>query len=127
MANSGPKLKPSPLILGQSAYRPVRPSTPIDLYLDGNEGLLRNGDTLDKLFKADPELLRSYPNSAQTEARIAGKLGVASDQVLLTSGADDALERLIRAMLVPGREMILPAPTFVMFERFGALTGCTCI
>jgi histidinol-phosphate aminotransferase len=123
MAPDSSNIKPSPLVEGRNAYRPLRPSTPIDLYLDGNEGLLRNGNALDKLIDADPELLRSYPSSNTLEKRIAVMLEVPPERVLLTSGADDALERLIRAMLAPGREMILPTPTFEMFEHFAALTG----
>ncbi len=125
MAGKSTTIKPSPLIEGQKAYSPLRPSTPIDLFLDGNEGLLRKIDTLEKLIPTDPELLRSYPSATRVEKRIADMLEVPAEQVLLTSGADDALERLIRATLWPGREMILPSPTFEMFERFAALTGCT--
>jgi histidinol-phosphate/aromatic aminotransferase/cobyric acid decarboxylase-like protein len=91
MAPDSSNIKPSPLVEGRNAYRQLRPSTPIDLYLDGNEGLLRNGNALDKLIDADPELLRSYPSSNTLEKRIAGMLEVPPERVLLTSGADDAL------------------------------------
>jgi len=121
------KMLPSPFLAGFRAYGPPRLQTPVDLSLDANEGLAPPIG-----LWADPEtvgvdLLRRYPDTSLLEQQIAERLGANPGQVLATAGADDAIERTIRAFLVPGRELILPVPTFEMLERYAALTGCRVI
>jgi len=41
----------------------------------------------------------------------------------VTAGADDALDRVFRAYLAPGRRLILPVPAFEMMYRFAAVVG----
>ncbi len=36
------------------------------------------------------------------------------------AGGDDALDRLCRAWLAPGRSIVLPVPTFEMIPRYAA-------
>jgi histidinol-phosphate aminotransferase len=43
--------------------------------------------------------------------------------VLVTAGADDAIDRVCRAYLGPGRAMLLPVPSFEMIEHFTRLAG----
>ncbi|MBW2261364.1 MAG: histidinol-phosphate aminotransferase family protein [Deltaproteobacteria bacterium] len=117
-------LKPSPLLAGVTAYSPPTPPYPIDLKLDGNEGQAPPADLLEEVLEAGPEIVRSYPSTAPLESEIAGSIGIDPSRVIVTAGGDDAIERAVRAMLAPGREMILPVPTFEMFERYAALTGC---
>ncbi len=49
--------------------------------------------------------------------------GVSPDRVLVTAGADDALDRVCRALLEPGRQGVFPTPGFEMTERYGRLAG----
>ena len=41
----------------------------------------------------------------------------------MTAGADEAIDRTCRAYLQPGREILIPIPTFEMFYRFAAISG----
>jgi len=117
------ELKPVPAIDGTEAYRVPRHGAPVDLWLAGNEGRAPSRDVLGALVDQSPELLRRYPSASTLEARLAKELGVEPGWVVVTAGADDALDRACRAMLAPGREMILPVPTFEMLDRYATLTG----
>ncbi len=119
---SGPSR--SPLLAGVERYDPPRHPAPVDLRLDGNEGAAPSSAALEAIAAAGPELLRRYPSTQGLEARIAGRIGLDPGRVLVTAGADDALERAIRSVLGPGRELLLPVPTFEMIERYAGLTGC---
>ena len=117
------RLRPVPAIDGTQAYRVPRHGAPVDSWLAGNEGRAPSPDVLDALGGQSPELLRRYPSTTALEARLAEQLGVEPDMVVVTAGADDALDRTCRAMLTQGREMILPVPTFEMLDRYAMLTG----
>jgi histidinol-phosphate aminotransferase len=115
-------IKPLPVaaVAGGSAYRVVRHPAPIDLRLDGNEGASPPADLFSDL---NTDLARDYPTAGVLEAALAAEYGLEPDQVLVTAGADDSLDRICRAFLGPGRAAVLPTPTFEMLVRYAALTG----
>ena len=115
--------QPAPGLARITAYRVPRSPTPVDLHLDGNEGLAPPASLLEGLASQDPELLRRYPGAQELGQRLADRLGVPADHLLVTAGADDAMDRLCRAVLAPGRSLIAPEPTFSMIERFVLLAG----
>ena len=114
---------PNPVVAREAAYSVSRHRAPIDLKLDGNEGAAPPAELYTAL--ADPELLRRYPDGRALEKKLAARFGVAPERVIVTSGADDALDRACRAFLWPGRELVVPVPTFEMLPRYAALTGAT--
>ena len=116
-------LQPSPTLAHVTAYSVPSHPAPIDLRLDGNEGMCPPADLLDALTEAGPEVMRRYPDSSELQGLIAERLGVEPNRVLVTAGADDALDRACRAMLAPGRQMLLPSPSFEMLPRYAGLTG----
>lgn len=117
---------PSPAIAGIQPYRVPRHGAPLDLYLDGIGGLQPPADLFGRLADADPErLVRQYPDTAPLAARLAERLGIGTDRLLVTSGGDDALDRACRALLAPGRSIVLPEPTFEMIGRYATWTGAT--
>jgi histidinol-phosphate aminotransferase len=93
------------------------------LRLDRNEGLLPPPAALAELAQADPELLRRYPDVTELTALLAARWGVAPERVVVTAGADEAIDRVCRAFLAPGRTMLLPEPSFEMLDRYAALAG----
>lgn len=117
--------KPVAAIASMQAYRVERHPAPIDLFLDGNEGQAPPPSLVKSLAQADPELLRRYPNARPLEARLAIRHNLDPSRVIATAGADDALDRICRACLEPGRELILPSPTFEMLPRYASMTGAT--
>ena len=106
-----------------SAYdQPVRGGAGM-LRLDRNEGLLPSPAALAELAQADPELLRRYPDVTELTAVLAARWGVAPERVIVTAGADEAIDRICRAFLTSGRVLLLPEPSFEMLDRYAALAG----
>jgi len=97
------------------------------LKLDANEGRRPDGELLGRLRELDAEVLRRYAKPAALEAKLAERLGVDAARVVVTAGADDALERLCRATLEPGRTAVLTDPTFEMLPRYVRLAGAEAV
>jgi len=105
-----------------TAYRRP-PSFPGVLRLDSNEGVLPSRALLGDLADADPELLRRYPDVSALEAALATRLGVPPQRLIVTAGADEAIDRACRAFLEPGRTILLSDPSFDMFDCSATLAG----
>lgn len=84
----------------------------IDLSM--NEGEPPSRACLEVLERHGPALLRKYADPAPLEAAYAAYLGTEPANVLATTGGDDAIDRVFRAFLAPGEEMVFPTPTFEM-------------
>ena len=124
MATSSSLPPTSPAITGMVAYQVPRHPAPLDLLLDGIGGLPAPPDLFDRLRNASPDaLVRSYPDARGLQALIAARHGVPPEQVLVTAGGDDALDRACRAYLAPGRSIVLPTPTFEMIARYARWAG----
>jgi histidinol-phosphate aminotransferase len=93
------------------------------LRLDSNEGPQAPQALLAELAALDPEVLRRYPDATALETALAARVGVSAERVVVTAGADEALDRICRAYAGPDRPVLLPEPTFDMLERFAALAG----
>jgi histidinol-phosphate aminotransferase len=93
------------------------------LRLNSNEGPRATQALLAELAALDPEQLRRYPDAAAVEQALAARVGVSPDRVVVTAGADEALDRIHRAFAGPDRPVLLPEPTFDMLERFAALAA----
>jgi histidinol-phosphate aminotransferase len=109
---------------GLRAYGGSTEAGRIDLALDANEGVAPS-DLASMLRGVDRETLRRYPSVRGLETAFAAGWGVAADRVIVTAGADDALERICRAWLDPGRTAILTKPTFSMLWRYVAMNEGT--
>jgi len=119
---SAPLTGPVSRIDPATAYRRP-PSIPGALRLDSNEGVLPSRALLGDLANADPELLRRYPDVLALEAALATRLGVAPERLVVTAGADEAIDRACRAFLEPGRAILLADPSFDMFDCSAMLAG----
>jgi len=76
-------------------------------------------DALGRITRAD---LTRYPEREPIERRVAEPLGLAPAQVLLTNGVDEAIHVLCQTYLDPGTEMLLPVPTYSMYEVYASGT-----
>lgn len=112
--------------IATGAYAPRRPAGPIDLDLSGTEGPGSPNNSLppDNATRAP---LAPYPDATPLRNALASRHGVDASQVLVTAGADEALERLFRAYLEPTREVILTDPTFEMLPRYARACGATVV
>jgi histidinol-phosphate aminotransferase len=66
-----------------------------------------------------------YPHASNEPLRsaLAERLGVTPDQIVVTSGADEALFLLASVYLGPGRTAVLPDPSFSMFRVVSEAVG----
>lgn len=107
-------------------YKVSQAVTPVDIFLNGNEGNKNLPEDINSRISellGDAELIRKYPDSAALEKKIAERHNVLPAQVLVTAGGDEALDRICRLALEPGRNVIMPAPTFGMLDHFARLAG----
>ncbi len=116
-------LKPATRLAGLRAYSPGKRAPWIDLFLDANEGPACENATSKMLPPIDPEMVRRYPDASGLEAQIARTVGVTPSRVVVTNGGDDAIDRLCKVALEPGREVVLHEPTFEMIARSATLAG----
>ncbi len=93
------------------------------LRLDHNERLFPAPELVRLLPKVPASTLTRYPDASRLERRLAEAMGIEPDRVLVTAGADDAIDRACRRCLAGGRELITVAPTFEMVPMFAALAG----
>jgi len=120
-----PAVTPAPWARNASSYAPPVQNAPITLKLDANEGAAPAPWVREIVAGLDGEALRRYPKPREFEAFLAARFGIDPSRVLVTAGGDDAIDRACRAVLGPGRELILPAPTFEMFVRYAAVVGAS--
>ncbi len=115
--------EPAARLQGLGAYTPGKRAPWIDLFLDANEGAMCAQTQSDLISSIDPELIRRYPDASGLEAKIAESIGVTPSRVIITNGGDDAIDRVCKVALEPGRELVLHEPTFEMIARSAVLAG----
>ena len=124
MSRSQPELNPW---TQRPPYRVPRHPAVTDLQLAGNEGAPPPQALAARMGALAPEQLSRYPDPSALECRLAARHGLHDDQVLITAGGDEGLQRLCRAALAPGKRLVLPEPTFEMIRRFAESTGAEVI
>jgi histidinol-phosphate aminotransferase len=66
--------------------------------------------------------LTRYPEREPVERIVAEHLGVAAEQVALTNGVDEGIHVLFETFLDAGDELLLPVPTYTMYEVYASST-----
>ena len=100
-------------------YHSPLSSPTIDLRLDMNESTTGcSPRVLARLNSMSAKTLALYPRREPGEKLVADFLGLKSEQVLLTNGADEGIDLLCRAYLEPADEIIVVTPAFAMYEVF---------
>lgn len=105
------------------AYVPPAEDARIVLRLDRNEGPAVGGDILACLQHTGADTLRRYPSTQDLESALGDAYGVDASRVVATNGADEAIDRVCRAFLEPGRDLLTHAPGFEMIPRAARLCG----
>ncbi len=94
------------------------------LRLDFNENTLACSPRVAEALAAVTRgALTRYPERGPVEAMLAAKLGLAPEQVLLTNGVDEAIHVLCQTWLDEATELLLPVPTYSMYEIYAGATG----
>lgn len=82
-------------------------------------------EALKVLRELEGELLRRYPDPMAGAFREAASqvLGVPADWILVGNGSDDLLTMIIRACSEPGRGVVYPMPTYVLYRTLAQIQG----
>jgi histidinol-phosphate aminotransferase len=80
-----------------------------------------------KLRAIAEDQLSRYPEREPVEQIAASFFGLQPSQLLLTNGVDEAIHLLCETFLESGDEVIIPVPTFSMYELYAQQTGATVI
>ena len=100
----------------------------IDLRLDMNESTTGcSPRVLARMRSLSAKLLALYPDREFGERLVASHVGVRTEELLLTNGADEAIDVMCRAYLDAGDELIIIVPAFPMYEIFAQITGATVV
>jgi histidinol-phosphate aminotransferase len=75
------------------------------------------------LQEIDPEMLRRYPDPTGKTFRIAASkaLGVPDDWIAVGNGSDDLLNLIVRAAGEPGKPVVCPSPTYVLYRTLAEI------
>jgi histidinol-phosphate aminotransferase len=93
------------------------------LRLDFNENTLACSPKVkDALAAVSAGSLTRYPEREPVEAMVAAHLGLKAEQVALTNGVDEAIHVLFETFLEAGDELLLPVPTYTMYEVYASAT-----
>jgi len=120
-------IHPRPRVAQMPEYHPPLGSRD-RLRLDFNENTLACSPAvlaaIQNISAAD---LTRYPEREPVEAHAASHLGLAPSHVILTNGVDEAIHILCQAFLGTGDEILLPVPTYTMYEIYASSTDATIV
>jgi histidinol-phosphate aminotransferase len=110
-------------------YHPPEEGRAGEIRLDFNENTVGCAPEVARALRRflTPDLLSRYPEYEQGRARLAKYFGVRSDELLMTNGVDDSIKLLCDTFVQPGDKLVVPAPTFAMYEFFHGVAGGTIV
>ena len=71
--------------------------------------------------------LTRYPEREPVERIVAKHLKVGAEQLVLTNGVDEAIHVLFETFLDDGDELLLPVPTYTMYEVYASATDARAV
>ncbi len=131
-----------PLIIPDhiQSLKPYKPGKPLAtlfreygignaIKLASNENPLGPSPRALEAIAASVDTLHRYPDGAAHDltAGLAAFLGVAPNTIVLGNGSDDIIAMLTRALLCSGDEVLIPCPTFLMYEILARSAGATVV
>ena len=127
MYNSESTPSPRSAVLRMKEYHPPLGNRS-GLRLDFNENTVACSPAvlraLEQITAAD---LTRYPERASAEQSVAVHLGLQPEEVLLTNGVDEAIHVLCQTYLDAGDEVLLPVPTYSMYEVYASATDANIV
>lgn len=114
-------VEPVPALDRLPRYSVGRPPFETDLILDFNESLAPL--PMDGAPPSHVADVNFYPWTEKLETQLAQRLGIDPERVIVTCGADDALERSVRSVCCPERRAVMIKPTYGMPWRYAITAG----
>jgi len=117
-------LRARPEVVTMTPYRPPTEGRSGRLRLDFNENTVGcSAAVLETLKTLTADDLATYPEYSGILETVARHFGLDRDQLLLTNGIDDAIRTIYWTYLNPGDVLVLPSPTFALFEVNAQIAG----
>ncbi len=124
-------------IRGISPYVPGKPITqlaremgiPVEqiVKLASNENPLGMSPKARAAVEAAISGLERYPDQFELIAKLAERLGVAQNQIVIGNGSNDVLDLAARVFLAPGRSSVFSQHAFAVYPLATLSTGAECI
>ena len=124
MADTATTLTPAPRarVKAMMEYHPPLGNRDA-LRLDFNENTLGCSPKVrEVLGNISAGSLTRYPERQPIEALVAAHIGVQPEQLALTNGVDEAIHVLFETFLEADDELLLPVPTYTMYEVYASAT-----
>jgi histidinol-phosphate aminotransferase len=124
-------------ILSIKPYVPGKPIEDLEreygiensIKLASNENPLGPSPMAVKAIKSALETLNRYPDGSGYNLinRISEKLKVSPGSIILGNGSDEIISMLTQTLLKPGDEVMIPQPSFLIYEIMVRCVGATCV
>lgn len=127
LAREGKFPAPRARVQAMKEYHPPLGSRD-ELRLDFNENTLACSPKVrEVLGQISAGSLTRYPEREPVEEIVAAHLRLKPEQVALTNGVDEAIHVLFEAFLEAGDELLLPVPTYTMYEVYVSATDARAV
>ena len=106
-------------------YRPPLEGRGGKMRLDFNENTVGCAPAVVRALRRalSCDQLATYPEYEEARAKLARFFRVKPEQLVLTNGTDDAIKVICETFVEPGDVLLVPAPTFPVYQSFHEVAG----
>ncbi len=118
-------IKPRPAIENLKKYRPPQEGRGGKMRLDFNENTVGCPPQVIRALRRalNPEMMTRYPEYDEGRRTLAAYFRVKPEEMVLANGTDDAIKTVCDTFVDPGDALLVPAPTFPVYEFFHNVAG----
>jgi len=118
-------IRPRKAIERLKKYRPPQEGRSGKMRLDFNENTVGCPPQVIRALRRalNPEMMTRYPEYDEGRRTLATYFKVLPEQLLLANGTDDAIKTICDAFVDPDDVLLVPAPTFPVYEFFNNVSG----
>jgi histidinol-phosphate aminotransferase len=118
-------VRPRKVVASLAKYHPPLEGRAGKLRLDFNENTIGCAPQVVRMLRRalSADGLSRYPEYEECRQKLAQYFGVSADEILLTNGVDDAIKLICDTFVDAGDVLLIPAPTFPMYQFFQSVAG----
>jgi histidinol-phosphate aminotransferase len=118
-------IRPRKAIARLTQYRPPQEGRGGKMRLDFNENTVGCARQVVRALRraVNPEMLTRYPEYDEGRRTLAAYFGAPPEELVLTNGTDDAIKTVCDTFVDPDDALLVPAPTFPVYEFFHSVAG----